>query len=160
MKKFFSKIWAFLKMLFTNPDQWINDNVLPAIATVKYIKKIVDSPSSQVVTALIPGEIDDKIKEKLSIHLSTVINIISAISGVSDSEKNEAFINWLKTLTPSARSAIYAKTASKLAQLYSGQEVKNNASDLITQLVYSKEKSGVNEDDLKVDTLYLPPTVL
>lgn len=146
MKKFFEKIWAFIKVLFSNPEQWIADNVLPSIELVEAIKRVVNNPLADILTAIIPGHWDDLLKQKFTEHLNTAIIVLSGI----EHNNYEEFVKWLRSLTPATRAAVYSKLASKLAKYNaSNDDVKNNSIDLMIQATYSKIKHNVNEDDLE-----------
>ena len=166
MKKFFKRLWTFIKMLFTNPETWIDENVKPSIQLVQNIKAAVDSPIGDLITGLIPGQWDNTLKERFSQHLELVITLMQGSTEVFENNTTWEtrvlkFIEWLKTLTPTVRAAIYAKLASRLAKANAGEKdaiVKNNSVDLLTQVVYSKLKQAVNEDELQPvnDTPVLP----
>ncbi len=157
MKKFFNRIWAFLKMLFINPEKWIDDNVKPSIEMVQNIKAAIDSPIAIALTAIIPGTWDDNLRSIFSTHLGIVIDFF--VKGESILESQEPLeqkiirlVEWLKTLTPTVRAAVLHKLASKLSIQNAGNDavVKNHAADLLTQVTYSKIKEGVNENDLAI----------
>jgi hypothetical protein len=147
MKKFLKKIWAFVVMLFTNPEQWIENNIVPSIEVVQNIKLALDSKIAILLTGLIPGQWDDEIRKKFSEHLAQVIFILT---GIEHGENMlPQFIEWLRTLKPATRAAVYLKIASKMAQLNGTDVTKNFSVDLLTQLTYSKQKSKVDAENLE-----------
>ncbi len=157
MKKFFNRIWMFLKVLFLNPEKWIDENVKPAIELVQNIKTLIDSPIAIAITAIIPGQWDDNLRKLFSAHLHVVLDLFVAIDGediLAAQEPLEVklnrFVAWLKAQTPTVRAAVYAKLSSRLAIESAGVDevVKNHAVDLITQATYSKIKAKIHEDDL------------
>ncbi len=146
-----------MKLLFVNPDKWIDENVRPSITIVDNIKKFIDSPLAIAITALIPGQWDDTLRTAFSAHLHIVLDLFMKVKGDGVLEAKEPlekkmkrFTDWLTKQTPAVRAAVYAKLCARLAKENAGNDlvVKNHAVDLLTQAAYSKLKSAVNEDDL------------
>ncbi len=158
MKKYLKRIWSFIKTLFTNPELYIEKYILPSIDCVQAIKKAVDSPLAFVITSIIPTSLDDAIRAKISSYLGVIIQgFTMGLDVLNDEDQDEdkimKFIVWMQGLSPVLRSAIYAKMAAKLSQISAGDynpEIKNHSIDLLTQLAYSKLKSGINEDSLSI----------
>ena len=153
MKKLFAAILCFIKILFTNPEKWVNENVLPSIEVVNNIKKAVDSPIAFALTAIIPGSFDDLLRAKLSANLQKVIDAMISIHTINDETdeylKFVKFIEWLKTQSVDTQHALYKKIASLLSQ-HNDEEnnVATHAVDLIVQATYSKLKETGNLDEL------------
>lgn len=153
MKKIFAAIFGFIKILFSNPEKWVNDNVLPSIEVINNIKKAVDSPIAFALTAIIPGGFDDLLRAKISANLQKVIDAIVVIHNINDEGdqyvKITKFIEWLKTQTTDTQHALYQKMASLLAQ-HNDEEnnVKTHAVDLLVQTTYSKLKEDGHIDEI------------
>ncbi len=157
MKKLFAAIFGFLKLLFANPEKWINDNVLPSIEVINNIKKAVDSPLAFALTAIIPSGFDDLLRAKISANLQKVIDAMVSIHPINNETdeyiKITKFIEWLKLQMPDTQHAIYKKMASLLAQ-HNDEEnnVKTHAVDLLVQTTYSKLKETGHTDELTETT--------
>ena len=157
MKNFFKRIWNILALFFTNPERWIEQNVLPSIEIVNNIKKFIDSGIAIGITAIIPGTWDDTLRQAFSTHLGTVIDLFCKKGIIESKETLENKLTrlskLLNNLTPTARAGIYAKLASRLAKQNAGTDavVKHNAVDLLTQAAYVKLKSSINFDDAIID---------
>jgi hypothetical protein len=152
MKKFFAKIVLFLHTLFTNLNEWIYDHVQPSIEVVERIKNIVDSVIGDVIVAVIPGDADDKLRLWISDNLSKALVIlrISAdiINEPDTTQKVFKLAQYLKTLSPAMRSAVYMKLASEMSKASGGKDtVKGHSVDLLVQLQFSKMKEGVSHED-------------
>lgn len=158
MKKYLKRIWSFIKTLFTNPEKWINEYVIPSIQVVELVKSAVDSPLTAVLTSLIPGQLDDMLRERISTALGVLIESFTTGLFIVESTdsvdvKLEKFIAWIKTLPPVLKAAVYGKLASRLAKIIAGDDdagAKNYSVDLLTQMAYAKIKSGVIEDTLPI----------
>lgn len=151
MKNFFKKIWNILTLIFTDPNKWIDKNVLPSIEIVQNIKLVLDGAIGIAITTIIPGTWDDSLRTAFSRHLGIVIDLfVSKKGNPSLDTKLKKLVELLSSLTPTARAGIYAKIASRLAIANAGQDaiVKNNAVDLLTQAAYTKLKSSINFDEV------------
>lgn len=174
MKKFFRKIVAFLANLFTNLDEWIHEHVQPSIEMVERIKAVVASPVGDIITALIPGDWDDKLRQ---FAIDTLTKAIDAMHVTHDiavtpdwTSKIAKLLAWLRNQSKPMQQAIYKQLATELAkqsafgkqlaaELEAAQNegrdpqpvelnVKGHSVDLLVQMQYSKLKEGVKAEDL------------
>lgn len=174
MKKFFRKIVAFLANLFTNLDEWIHEHVQPSIEMVERIKAIVASPVGDLITALIPGDWDDKLRQMAIANLTRAIDamhITSEISSEPDwTSKAAKLLAYLRNQSKPMQRAVYKQLAAELAKQSAfgkqlaaeleaaekegrepnavATEVKGHSVDLLVQLQYSKLKEKVSAADL------------
>lgn len=164
MKKFFAKIVGFLRILFGGQlNAWIHDHVQPSIEFVQRIKAILESPVVDVITAIIPSDLDDKIRAVMLNHCSKALQLLSVTSEIAnepDAAKQIAmFIEYLKQCTPALRAALYKQFASEMAKLSGGtNNVKGHSVDLLTQLQYSKLVEGLTHEDIPDETPVQTPT--
>ncbi len=141
---FFSKIFDFLKSLFINVDSWIKEHVQPSIKFVQNLKNALESPVADIVTVLIPGDVDDKIRDFLLANCGKALNALAITQDIANEpDPVQAIIKlleYLKAATPAMKSAIYKQLASEMAKLSNGgkEVVKGHSVDLLTQLEYSK----------------------
>lgn len=70
---FLKKIWQGLKNLFKNLPKEAKNAIHIGVVIVDKIKVFVDNPAVDILTALIPGDIDDKIKDKLREFLPKIL---------------------------------------------------------------------------------------
>lgn len=77
----FASNWqSFAAKLFNKIPDELKEKISIGIIIVENIKKFIESPAADFVTAIIPGDLDDKIKEKLRFILPIIwekYNIIS-----------------------------------------------------------------------------------
>ena len=158
MKKFFNKIVLFLTGLFSNLDRWIHEHVQPAIDLVQNLKSFVDSPVADLITAIIPGNVDDSIKLLLSTSLQKALDSLQVVK-IEDSNadlqtKLNALLEYIKTLSPTMQNGVYFKLASEIAKaMGSTDSFKGHSVDLLVQMQYSKMKEGIKAEDLPAETL-------
>lgn len=157
MKKFFQKIVSFLQVLFGGSlDNWIHEHVQPSIEFVQNFKKMLDSPFTNIITALIPGEWDDKLRDKMSENLGKAIDLLMAGNAIAEepdwSNKIMKLLTYLKSVSPDMQSAVFNRLAGLLTKLSAGdaalENVKNHSVDLLVQLQYSKLKENASADTL------------
>lgn len=153
MKRFFKKIFVFIAGLFTNLNEWIYDHVQPSIETLQRIKAAVDNPLVDALVAVIPGDLDDKIRDWVSKNLTKAINVLHISEEILSQPTLElqlaALIAYIRSLSPSMRKGVYLRLASELAIASGGKEnVKGHSVDLLVQAQYSKLAEGVEAADL------------
>ena len=156
MKKFFHKIVSFLHVLFTNLDVWVHVHIQPSIDVVQKIKSFVDGNFADVLTHLIPGDTDDKVRNWISTHLPKAINVMQVTSAITNEadfvKKLDLLFAYLRTLSPVVRAGYYLTLASEIAKSSGNEDkVKGHSVNLLTQLQYSKQREDVSHSDL-------PPT--
>ena len=62
----FKNKWPdFVAKLFNKIPNELKEKISIGIAIVENIKKFIDSPVTDILSAIIPGDLDDKIKERL-----------------------------------------------------------------------------------------------
>jgi hypothetical protein len=150
MKNFFVKLLAFFSTTFKNVDAFIKEHIVPSIETVQRIKDIVDGTIGDLITAVIPGDADDIVREWISKNLSIALKVMQLSGAINNSMDIDTQIDYLvKTLRPlnkKMRQALYLKIASEMAKASStGVQVKGHAIDTLVQLQYSKIAEGIND---------------
>lgn len=70
---FLSKIWAEVKGLFNNISPELKTAINIGVIVTQNIKSFVDSPAADILTAIIPGELDDDLKILLRAKLPEIL---------------------------------------------------------------------------------------
>lgn len=126
MKALLLKIKNFIVKLFASVETY-----LPiGIEVANKIKTFIDSPTADIITAIIPGTVDDTVKLWLRQWLPVILN-------------NFGGIETIIKLTHAARNQVYLGIASeinqKLTNQMAGQEILTYAqSVLATQYKYNE----------------------
>ena len=158
----FTKIFSFLKLLFGNVDEWVKNHVAPSIAFVENIKGLLENPVIDVITALIPGNVDDNLKVFLLTNCQKALNLLAITADIANEtdpvQQVLKLVEYLKTATPAMKSAIYKQLASEMAKLSNGgkEKVKGHSVDLLTQVEYSKMIEGITHVELQDDNTPQP----
>lgn len=80
--KFLNKIGSFLKKVFTGAYDILQDKGYIAVLVTNNLKKIIESPVMDIITAVIPGDIDSLIVSKLRVILPKVAFKVASVHGV------------------------------------------------------------------------------
>lgn len=100
LKSFFMKIWETIEDFFQGLLPELKDAIRIGVTVVQNIKKVMDTPVPDVLTAIIPGDVDDKIKERIREYLPKVLVELRLANECSDlTDPNEIVTCALKTLS-------------------------------------------------------------
>src|SRR6201992_51455 len=73
LQSFLSKIWNQIKALFEGIPAELKTAIHIGVIITENIKTFVDSPAADILTALIPGNIDDQVKNWLRAKLPAIL---------------------------------------------------------------------------------------
>jgi len=87
LQSFLTKIWTEIKSLFAGMPSELKTAIHIGVQVTQNIKTFVDSPAADVLTAIIPGDIDDEIKSWLRAKLPAILTelkLADSCSGLAD----------------------------------------------------------------------------
>jgi hypothetical protein len=120
LRIFLRHMWQSIKNLFDKVEAEVKKDVVVAISVVQQIKTVVDSPVADVVTAMIPGQLDDQIKTILRNLLPKLILELSLVQSVTDIEDQnaqlQAILEKLKLSSDDVKNAFYHSLASLILE--------------------------------------------
>ncbi len=141
---FCNKMRNQLKSLLSEFDSFVDNHIDVALKVTTAIKNALASPVADIITALIPGEIDNALRIQLLNALGKVVEALTIVEECKKydnlNEKLACFIAQLKERNPELQDAILQKIASLLAFHLDGQRLKQNLYDLYTQAKYTSLK--------------------
>jgi hypothetical protein len=147
------KILSFLGGLLSHAGDFVRDHVQPSVDLVERLKAAVDSPVADILTALIPGTLDDTIKAQLSKGLDIALKGLQLPLAITRKKslaaKLQALVELLKNCQPEARKALYARIASLIAQQGAPVGIDGHVVDFVTQATYTRMKSDVAQEPLQ-----------
>jgi hypothetical protein len=121
IKSFLTRLWEIVKSLFNSFPSKLKAAVHIGVIITENIKTIVDSPIADILTAIIPGEIDDKIKQVLRKGIPiilTSLKLTDKCSDLTDSQEiTKCAIETLKTLDGDIKSAFLHNLSILIAQI-------------------------------------------
>ena len=84
IKSFIIKIWSAIRSLFNSFPAELKSAVQIGITVTENIKHFIDSPVADVLTAIIPGSIDNKIKDALRTGLPVILTNLRLANDCGD----------------------------------------------------------------------------
>jgi hypothetical protein len=117
--KFLKQIGSFLKRVFTGAHDLLKDKGYIAVMVTEQLKNLINSPVMDVLTSIIPGEVDNLIVSKLRITIPKVAYKVARTHGViKETERpSQALIllfDYLKTLPEAERAKFWIDFAGNL----------------------------------------------
>jgi hypothetical protein len=73
LQSFLTKIWNQIKALFEGIPAELKTAIHIGVTVAENVKSLVDSPVADILTAIIPGDIDDEIKTWLRAKLPEIL---------------------------------------------------------------------------------------
>jgi hypothetical protein len=121
LQSFLSKIWAEIKSLFQGIPSELKTAIHIGVVVTQNIKTFADSPAADVFTAIIPGDIDDEIKNWLRAKLPAILTelkLADTCSQLTDpSGITECAIKVLQGLDSDVQSAFLHSLSVLIAQV-------------------------------------------
>ena len=157
--KFFERI----KLLAATIGNFIKNGIvehLPQVLhTVDIIKAVVDNPAVDFLATLSGAAWEPA----LLLQIREALNTAVAVLGIADEcnqqptdiDKVLCLINHLRTLSPSLRSAVYAKLGSLMTLHLNNYALSETEADTFTQLAYANRKAD-NPTASQVATILKP----
>src|ERR1700753_2169227 len=87
LQSFLTKIWNQIKALFDGIPSELKTAVHIGVLVTENIKNFIDSPAADILTAIIPTDIDDEVKNWLRAKLPgilTELKLVDSCSGLTD----------------------------------------------------------------------------
>ncbi|PTQ94904.1 hypothetical protein C8P68_106118 [Mucilaginibacter yixingensis] len=118
---FLKKLWASVKSLFDSLPTEYQSAIHLGVIVAENIKKAVDSPTADILTAIIPGDVDDKIKTVLRQQLPQLLAELKLADNCGELTEPEAIANCaiqtLQQLEGDIKSAFLHNIAILVAQI-------------------------------------------
>lgn len=84
LASFFSSLWAHIKAMFGGLEPELKTAIHIGVVVTENLENFVASPEADIITALIPGDTDDKIKALLVAKLPTVLVELKLVDATVD----------------------------------------------------------------------------
>lgn len=141
---FCKSVRSKIKSILRKFDKEVEEHVDTALLVTTSIKKFLRSPVSDIINAIIPGQIDDLIRAKLLVILPYAIDTLTIIDHCKDAktlnEKAACYIDQLKKVDPALQEAILHKLAAIITRELDGNKLAQSVYDLFVQAQYSVKK--------------------
>ena len=121
-----NKIRALLRQF----DTFIDAHIDTALQITTAIKSILASPVADILTAIIPGDVDSAIRAQLLAALTKAIEALTIADSCKQytdpADKVKCFITQLQQRDPQLQDAVLQKLASLLTGELDGQRLKQS----------------------------------
>ena len=140
-----STIKSQVRTLLREFDSYIDAHIDTALQITTELRAILVSPVADILTAIIPGDIDNEIRQQLITALGKAIEALTIADNCKQYTEVDAmlncFVQQLQQRDPEFRDAVLQIMASLLAATLDGQRLKQNLYDLYTQAKYTAAKA-------------------
>lgn len=133
-----------VRSLLAHFDSFVDQHVVTALRITKAIKSLLSSPAADILTAIIPGDLDNLLKEKAVAALGKIADALAIADKcrqcAQSEEKIMCFLEQLRQYDPHLQDALLLKVASLLAGKLDGERLKQSLYDMYTQAKYTASK--------------------
>jgi hypothetical protein len=146
MKKFFAKLWQQFKTFFGAIPAELQKAVHIGVQVTDNLKKFVDSPAADILTAVIPGTVDDRIKVALRQALPGILaqlKLADAVANLNDPEEiTAAAVKTLQSLSGDLKSAFLHNLSILIAQVAADGKLTWQDGAYIMEWYYQNKKTA------------------
>jgi len=150
---FLKKVWGGIKSVFNDLPNDLKNAVHIGVVVTENVKKFVDSPGADILTAIIPTEVDDVIKARLRANLPkilTELKLADKCGQLTDpSEIVKCAVQTLQQIEGDFKSAFLHDLSILIAQVASDGKLDWKDGTYILQWYYThkfKNEDADNED--------------
>ena len=137
------KVREQLRHLLHAPIGYLEQHTETALAVTTTLKTLLASPVADIVTAIIPGELDDMVRDRLVRALDWAVAALTAETecrGAGIGERVQCFARRLAEMRPDLCDAVLLKLAALVAAQLDDRQHQQHVYDLCTQLFYTASK--------------------
>lgn len=143
LKSFLSKIWAEVKSLFNSIPAELKTAIHIGVALTENIKTFVDSPAADILTAIIPGNLDDELKTLLRAKLPgilTELKLADSCGNLTDpSQITACAVKVLQSLDGDVKSAFLHSLSILVAEVAADGKLSWSDGVYVLQWYYQHE---------------------
>lgn len=142
---FINRIISWVKNLFNSIPKEIREYASQSLEITRNIKKFLESPVADIITAIIPGTWDDALKTQALKYLTEAIPYLTIVDECDESATPEEMIKcWVDKLgqyKPDVRNALLFQLATLLTDRFdSDEKIKQSFYSLAVQANYTHAK--------------------
>lgn len=145
----FKKFWNAIKKAFEGLKPEFKTAIHIGVSVVDKMKTFVESPTADVLTAIIPGDLDDKIKEQLRKYLPRIVTEMKLAEQCTElTDPNEIVACAINTLqqiggdwiSDDAKKNFYDSLAVLIAQVASDGKLTWDDAKAVIKWYYDHKK--------------------
>jgi len=143
LQSLLQKIWAGIEAFWANAEPELKVAVGVGVLLVQNVKNFIASPAADVLTAIIPGNVDDNIKTLLRGALPKILNdmlLFQSTLGLTDPNEIAAeALKVLAALDPKVSAAFMHNLSIMVAQVAADGKLTWSDGVYILQYYYKNE---------------------
>jgi hypothetical protein len=147
IKSFLNKLLNSFKKLFNKFPAQLKTAVNIGITVTENIKKFTDSPVTDVLTVIIPGNIDDRIKQILRVGLPVLLAELkladSCLNKEDPQQVTTCAISFLNSLDKHIKDAFLHNLSVLVAQLTADGKLSWSDGVCIVEWYYQNKYKGI-----------------
>ena len=143
LKTFLKKIWDKIKNVFNSLPNELKTAIQIGVIRTENIKTFVDSPTGDIITTLIPGNIDNVIRDKLRQSLPIFLMELKLVESSSNLTQPEAIIKAalevMKTVDENIQPGILHHLSVLIAQIAADGKLSWSDGVYLSQWYYEQK---------------------
>src|ERR1700743_1030352 len=143
LQSFLTKIWNQVKALFDGIPAELKTAIHIGVVVTENIKNFADSPAADILTAIIPGDIDDEVKNWLRAKLPAILTelkLADSCSSLTDpNEITACAVKVLQGLDGDIQSAFLYNLSVLIAEVAADGKLTWSDGVYILQWYYQHE---------------------
>ena len=148
LKTIITKIWGEIESLFSSFPAEMKTAIHIGVVVTENVKSFVDSPVADILTVLIPGDIDDNVKNWLRAKLPVILTelkLADSCAGLTDPQQITACaVKVLQGLDGDIKSAFLHNLSIFVAQVASNGKLSWADGVAILEWYYQNEYKAVS----------------
>jgi len=148
IKTIITKIWGEIETLFNGFPAEMKTAIHIGVVVIENVKSFVDSPAADILTALIPGDIDYDVKSWLRAKLPVILTelkLADSCAGLTDPRQITACtVKVLQSLDGDIKSAFLHNLSIFVAQVASNGKLSWADGVAILEWYYQNEYKAVS----------------
>ncbi|NHA04114.1 hypothetical protein G7092_09915 [Mucilaginibacter sp. HC2] len=149
LNTFLKKIWNQIEVLFGGLPSEIKTALHIGITITENIKNFIDSPTVDILTSIIPGTVDDMIKDKLRVSLPIFLTELKLVESSLNLTQPDlivkAAISVIQTMDKNIKPGILHQLSILVAQLAADGKLSWSDGVLLSQWYYEHKFKAIEE---------------
>ncbi|WP_428330107.1 hypothetical protein [Mucilaginibacter sp.] len=148
LKTFLNKVWGDIKALFDGIPAELKNAIHIGVVLTENVKTFVDSPMADILTAIIPGDIDDEIKTWLRAKLPSILTELKLADSCKEltdpQEITKCAVKVLQGLDGDVKNAFLHSLSIFVAQVAADGKLSWSDGVLILEWYYQHQYKATN----------------
>ncbi len=143
IKSFINSLWRAIQSVFNILPPALKTAIHIGVTVTENIKNFVDSPLADVLTTVIPGDIDDKVMQILSTELPQLLSALKLADQCGESADSSQILKCaiqnLQNLDNNTKSAFLHNISVLITQLVADDKLSWSDGVCVVEWYYQKQ---------------------